>query len=146
MKKLIATSPRFGGEVHVVYNQENILMLLDFTHAELTAQQTEFFKGRVPTFYQPDIFLSLFGNTQLTVVEGSYELTFMMFWEKYKHKVNKKRCEPLWEKLSKTKQVKAYHGITAYLNHLAARPWKNQADPETYLKNEYWETDWTKVK
>jgi hypothetical protein len=65
-----------------------------------------------------------------------------MFWQRYDKKINRKRCEPLWEKLSKPKQVAAWAGIDAYNKFLQANSWRKKADPETYLRNEMWENEW----
>lgn len=146
MRKFIITSSGYTGEVHIVYGADALLMIIDFSHAELNAEQVYWFKEHIPPMYFADTFAGHLHSSKLTIVEGSYELTFDMFWAKYDHKINKKRCEPLWVKMGKTKQVKAYHGLTAYLSYLAKRPWQTQANPETYLKEEYWETDWTKVR
>lgn len=146
MRKFIITSPNYTGEAHVIYGLDNSLITLDYSRAELTVNQAQLMKDAVPVVFYPQSFLESFQNLPVTVVEGTYELTFDMFWDKYDHKINRKRCEPLWEKLGKTKQVKAYHGITPYDNHLALNKWKTKANPETFLKEEYWETDWSKVK
>jgi hypothetical protein len=65
-----------------------------------------------------------------------------MFWQLYDKKINRKRCEPLWDKLSKNKQVAAWAGINAYNKFLQANSWRKKADPESYLKNEMWENEW----
>lgn len=144
MKKFIITSTGYSGEVHIVYGIDGLLMLLDFSHAKLNAEQVKWFKEQSPTMYLKETFTM--GSSKLTVVESGYEITLEMFWEKYNRKVNLKRFTKLWNKAGKSTHVQAYFGITAYDNHLAMNTWKNKADPETYFKNEYWLTDWSKVR
>lgn len=66
-----------------------------------------------------------------------------MFWKAYDVKVNKKRCIPIWDKLTKTQQVKAWAGIKKYDSYLKSLKWSRpKADPDTYLRQEYWENEY----
>lgn len=144
MKKIIATAEGLDGEVHFVYDDNGMLLTLDFAHAELDEKQRNWFLERTPVLYSNNL-PHAFGTNKLTFVSADYRISFDMFWEKYNKKFNKKRCEPLWNKLTKTKQVKAYYGISSYDKHLIKNPWKTKADPETYLRKEYWENDWRNI-
>lgn len=142
MKKIIATSAGFEGEVHIVYdNDDGMLMTVDFAHALLNAKQVQYFMEKTPVYYAGKILAQQF-SSKLTLVEESISITFSMFWLKYARKINKARCERIWDKLSKSDRVKAYYGIFPYDRHLQSNSWKSKADPETYLKNKYWENEW----
>lgn len=83
----------------------------------------------------------------MTVVQADYEMTFDMFWNQYGKvfpgkKVNKNRCVPLWEKLSKTEQVKAYHGIDAYRKGAEKNGRNFFIDPERYLRDKTWQNEY----
>lgn len=78
----------------------------------------------------------------LTVVESDFEITFEMFWLKYRKKINRLRAEANWKRLSKTQQVKAYYGIDAYDKFLDRMEWRKKQDPENYLKNKMWESEY----
>jgi hypothetical protein len=71
------------------------------------------------------------------------KLHYDMFWKAYNKKINNKRCIQLWNKMSKTKQVKAYYGITQYDKFLSKEDWRTKADPETYLRNEMFYNEWS---
>lgn len=144
MKKFIITSEGFAGEVHIVYNN-SVLMLLDLSQAELNPEQVHYFKEKSPTMYFPDSFGQHF-SSKLTIVEASFEVTFEMFWAKYAHKINRDRCVKLWDKMSITDRIKAYFGITPYFAYLGRTGFRNKKDPENYLRNKMWLTDWSKAK
>jgi hypothetical protein len=137
MKKFICTAKTFVGEVHILYASNNQLLLIDFQQATLAPRQIEYLKVKCPAVYD-DTFVAAFGNAPLEFVAEGYKVSFEMFWERYAHKVNKKRCMQLWDKLSEANKVKAFAGLNPYLRHLQYNTWKNKADPETYLRNQYW--------
>ena len=83
-----------------------------------------------------------FKDTKAMIVEDEFEVTFDMFWIAYNKKINRKRCEPIWNKLSKPKQVKAYYGVKSYDKYLKVESWRQKADPENYLRNEMWENEY----
>ena len=144
MKRFIITGT-FPGEVYAIYGAEQTLLSLDFRAAELRAEQIDWIKARIPTVAEQEQFNAFLavGKMMLTV-EGA-EVTFEEFWTRYGRKVNKKRCEAIWSRLSGAKRAKAYFGIMAYFAFLDRVKWRSKADPETYLKEEYWETDWKTV-
>lgn len=144
MIKLIATSETFTGEVHIIYGDDNILLCLDFQQAELNIQQRHYLKERTPIVYGEQ-FAGHFGNARLAFVQEGYEVSFDMFWNAYGKKINAKRCEAIWNKMSKGDRAKAYFGLFAYLRYLQEQSWRSKADPETYLKKQMWLTDWSKA-
>lgn len=145
MKKFIATSSGFEGEVHIVYNDDGVLMFVDFSFSNIEPEGIQWIKDRTPVKYTSEWFHKSFNTDRLTFVEESFHVDFEMFWKRYNHKINKKRCVDLWNKMGKTQQVKAYFGITAYVNYLNRTGYRNKKDPENYLRNKMWETDWSKA-
>lgn len=145
MKKFIATSEVYPGEVHIIYGTNNLLMIVDFSAAELSPEQVEWLKTRIPTMYVKETFANYFSRN-MTIVKGDYEITFEMFWQKYGRKINPKRCKPLWNALSQTNKVKAYHGISTYFAFLESTGFRAKADPQKYLTYKMWQTDWSKEK
>lgn len=137
MKKFIITSAGFAGEVHVVYDHDGKLIELDFRHAELSLQQVDWFKNSVPAHISDGL-----NHPKLQVIEEQYEIAFDKFWEKYNQKHNRIRAHRAWDRLSKVERARAYFGMVPYLSHLQRQPWKSKADPETYLKNKYWQNEW----
>jgi hypothetical protein len=141
MRRFIITSPNYTGQAELIYNEKGLLVTFDFIKTSInnpTAILT--FKTTVPVLV--DDMNTAFANTKATIVEADFEISFDMFWDKYDKKINLKRCEPLWKKLGKTKQVKAYYGIEPYEAFLLQTGFRKKADPETYLRNEMWDNDW----
>jgi hypothetical protein len=109
--------------------------------AEMDAEIVLRFKDAIPVTVETLMTGNAFSKAT-TIVEADFTITFEMFWQRYDKKINRKRCEPLWNKLSKTKQVTAWAGIEAYNKFLQGNSWRVKADPETYLRNEMFENEW----
>lgn len=139
MKRFLITNPRFTGQVEVVYNEHQVLCKIDCTETNMDAKTVDQFKRTISPV-QSGIAAGFSPNT--SIVEAEYEVSFEMFWKKYDKKINKARCMPLWEKMEKSMKVAAFFGITEYSKFLKKETWRSKADPETYLRNRYWENEY----
>jgi len=69
------------------------------------------------------------------------DMSFVVFWEAYKHKVgNKARAEKLWNALPETDRLAALRAVPRYLYFLVQRPNMEQAFAETWLNQRRWES------
>jgi len=143
MNKYIITSPAFTGEINVLYGLDNKLLYIDFLKCDLSQEQTDYFKSKLPALYS-DPLVEAFGKSRLTVIKEGYQVSFEQWWNRYNLKRNRLRAEKHWQKLSEADRVNAFFKIGMYERHLALNAWKTKADPETYLKSRYWDNDWTK--
>src|SRR5687767_4398903 len=109
MRRFLVTSPSFSGEAEIVYNTNETLIWIDMSKTNMGANIVTAFKAKVPA--NVHLLAAAFADTMATIVEADYEVSFEMFWQKYDKKINRKRCEPVWNKLIKTEQVRAYNGI-----------------------------------
>ncbi len=74
---------------------------------------------------------------------GSEKISFEDFWKLYAKNVDKKKCEPKWNKLNLKDQQAAMEYITRYKE---AEPVKKyRRNPETFLNNRTWENEIIKV-
>lgn len=146
MKKFLITSENYHGEIAVLYKEKedfHQLMMIDFLQADLNDEQVTYFNHKIPSKVKHwDEVLAAFGSTKLVFTSSNFQVSFEAFWRKYDRKINKIRCEKIWEKMSLAARADAYVGLTKYLHHLQLNAWKSRADPETYLKNRYWENEW----
>lgn len=143
MKKLILTSQNIVGEIQVLYGVDMKLVMFDLMNADLNEDQIDYFKKKAPIFFtNRQEFKKAFNSDALEVMEVEFEVTFDMFYEAYPKKVNKYRCEPLWNKFSESMKIKAYAGVARYKRHLAEESWRAVLDPENYLKKKAWLNDW----
>jgi hypothetical protein len=140
MKQYTITSPAFVGQAVVVYDSQSQLVKIDLTSATLTAKQAHAFKEKCPI--TENLLAEAFTGTQVTIVSQDYQITFEEFWNTYNQKHNKKRCEVIWDRLAKADQIAAFFGHKLYEKHLQKHQWKSKADPDTYLKNRMWESEW----
>lgn len=139
MKKFLITNPAFTGSAEIWYNHQGKLIRIDVSETDMKPEQVEYLKRIAPVNLDklgPGTF-----TDQTTVIEADVEVTFSQFWEQYAHKINKYRCEPLWNKLSKADKVLAFIGIKKYKKYLRDTGFRAIADPEKYLRNKYWENE-----
>lgn len=134
MRTFRLTSPSFKGEVIFKYNRYNLLILADYSNAELTPTQLSFILKNQPN--RP-IFNVVKGHTGI-IEEISEKVTFEMFWNKYDDKVNssKKKTLTKWNKMKESEQRAAYRHINTYFLNLPYGTRKKYA--ETYLNSELW--------
>lgn len=143
MKKIILTSPEFEGQVELLYHKEQGLMQIDLQNATLSEKQVMVIKQRAPFLYDNKTFKASFGSDTLNILELGYEITFDMFWTKYKKKINVDRCKTLWSKMSEEKRLRAYLGLNVYQSFLDKNTWRTKLDPETYLGKQAWNNVWS---
>jgi len=139
MKRIILMGSGFKGEVHLLYNLESILATIDFQFAELSLIQIDWLKQRIPVVFDATTFNP---PQNVTYIVDDIEIDFEMFWEKFKGGANKKRCIPLWDKLSKAKKIKCYVGAIKYMSFLEANKWRPKMGPDRWIQKEEWENEW----
>lgn len=125
----------------MLYGPDDRLLHIDFIKAELTNEQVDFFKSKLPVYYSEN-FGGAFGASNLTIVQEGFKVTFEQWWNRYGVKRNRIRCEKAWNKLSEADQVNAYFKLGPYERHLQLNAWKTKAEPDTYLRSRYWDNDW----
>lgn len=138
MKRFLITSPRFTGTVELIYNEDGKIIHVSLADAEMDSATAEHLLRCISAAAAR--VADKMGNAK--VIESEVEITFDMFWKAYGKKINKSRCILLWGKMNKAAQVAAYVGIRKYNKYLFEVKWRNKADPETYLRNAYWENEY----
>lgn len=138
MTKYVMTSGRFEGKILFGFNGgflvffENQSDLSElgirwlFTHFPFTLEALEQMRGRI--------------SGKLDLVPS--DLSFDTFWEAYAKKVNRKRCEPLWKRLSDAEKMTCLQSIPAYNSYLKRMGNRAKLDPENYLKREAFQNPW----
>lgn len=137
MRKYLLTSPKWEGEIEVVYNDFNLMVSIDISRADLAEKQQIYFLRDLPRELAELERLKQ-KSPSLVVIEVPQEITFEMFWNRYDDKVrsSRKRTEKAWSRLAKADQVKAYMYIQRYRQSLYAGT--NPKYAETYLNAELW--------
>jgi hypothetical protein len=143
MKRIIITSPSFTGEVRLLYAEDGRLIQFDCTGSDgLSVKQIAWLKAQAPAEFTPDLPAAFAGaKAAFHFAEEGATPTFEEFYEAYGVKLDKKRAETGWNRLSKADRTAAYLGIARYNRHLAAHPWKNKKEPKTYISHRSWEND-----
>ena len=141
MQKYLLTNPRYSGSVDVTYNADGLLDIIDFSNSNLrgTPDLLAVLKNQIP--HEEINFKGSFSKETMIVVV-TREVEFQEFWDKYANKVNRHRAEKLFKSLSKADRVLAYCEIARYDRYLAITGYRSKADPDTYLRNKYWQNEY----
>lgn len=140
MRTFRLTSPNFTGHITYAFNADGYLIQY-INEAELSEAQ---FKGLLPrTPLTVSDVQRLTAGTTGKLDEMPPDLSFTTFWAQIKDgkKINKKRCIPLFDKLNSDKKYLAIIKWNPYVSYCTANN-RIIADPETYLKKEYFDNDW----
>ena len=136
------TSTAFEGSLQFNYDEEGILVSF-FNDAKLSKEHLQFLHKTFPVV---EVLLErMAGNSQtLTIKLTTGELTFDVFWEDYKLKVNKPEAMKAWNQLTPDEQRQAYERIPSYNYFLMGRPNQNRMYPDTYLRGK-WQNDYKQL-
>ncbi|QTE37206.1 hypothetical protein J3L18_29565 [Mucilaginibacter gossypii] len=142
MSKYILTSDHYTGGVVFEYNNAGLLVFYSVLDAELSERELVTLLQKLPR-EEGDI-SKLNERQYFKVLNLSEDLSWEAFIEEYGKKIHPHRCIPYWNKLSDYKKLKHKKGIAPYLAYLKRNPGVAQANPEGFLKREYYRTDWSK--
>ena len=142
MRLFKITSPNWKGEVELVYNEAGKLVRMSFEGCEIERHEAVVEKFKLVVPVKVDLLEAAFASTSAVVVEAGFSVSFDMFWDKYNLKLNRIRCEKLWDKLSKTDQVKAFYRIDAYDKYLKGKDWLSKLNPDSYLRDKRWNDEY----
>lgn len=141
IEKYILTSPSFKGNVVFGFS-EGYLVAFE-NQSEMNEPQRKWLYTHFP--------FTLKNLTAIqTQIKGRLDqvpvnLDFESFWDAYDKKVNRKRCEPLWKKLSEADRITCLRSIPAYNSYLKRMNNRAKLDPENYLKKESFQNTWNSL-
>lgn len=138
MKKYLVTFPKVSGIV--VYGFKNGILCYFSNEADMEIAQQEWVLKHVPI--KIGILEELKALTKCVINEVPEDLSFGQFWTQYGKKINRKRCEPLWNRLSDSQRSQCLMSLAQYDGFLKRNPGRPKMDPETYLRNESWTNNW----
>ncbi|UOE48008.1 hypothetical protein MTO98_26715 [Mucilaginibacter sp. SMC90] len=141
MNKYILTSDHYKGTVQFNYDNAGLMVFYSVLDAELNEKQLVTLLQKLP---REEAALAALNTSQyFTVRKVSEDLSFENFITEYGKKIHPHRCEPYWNRLSDVKKLAYLKCIPAYKAYLK-RTGVAQANPEGFLKREYYKTDWSK--
>lgn len=141
MKRVIYTSAHFTGDIEFRFGSGDRLCYFEI-RAELTDDQHGHVLNMLPLCFDDLRHFQKHASGKLDVIME--KVTFEMFWNYYGKKVNRLRCEKLWDKITEGQQRLCYSSLRSYLNCLE-RTRRYKQDPETYLRNQNWNTNWDQI-
>ena len=135
MSEYVFTSNKFKGNIYFGYDDEGVIIKF-LNEANLTTGQMVYLSKNFP-FAQSDL-LNIVGKTGR--VEEIIDVSYEKFWTAYDKRVNKKRCELLWYKLSEADRQVCLSKINKYKNYCRMNN-RLMKDPDTYIRNRSWEDE-----
>lgn len=141
MKKFILTSPKFENQVTFGYDVNGDLVfynneipdpaVIKWMKRFLPVDETELeqFKTKIAA----------------TITEIPEDLSFDRFWNAYAKKINRLRTEPLYNKLNDADKIKCIIRIHDY-KEACFRLKRGVKDPENYIRDRFFDTDWKREK
>lgn len=143
MKKYNLTFTNLKGDLCLGYNETGFLILYE----NRTSMTDEAINWVLRNFATHESELNAFAQKCKATVELiPVDLSFNAFWNAYGKKINKIRCEILYKKLNETERLKCLQNVKHYDNYLQRSGFRAKADPENYLKKQYFLTDWRKER
>jgi hypothetical protein len=140
---VLLISSKFDGEIELRYDERGILVKYE-NRAMLDDEMLLFFMENFPR-HQTTLQRMVELSKTLRVKEVPVDISFTSFLERYNRKINRKRCEPLYEKLDESEKVKCIMAIKQY-DFFVQLHNRAKMDPENWLKRYGWETEWSKIK
>ena len=142
MKKLVLTSPKFAGQLVFGYGDTGLLLYY-LNETDLDHKKNEWLLPNLP-IHEVHL-LSLKAKLEGTLTEVPMDLSFEAWWLEYNRKINRKRSEPLHDKLDDADRTLAFVRAKPYQKF---REGKGQAiaDPEKYLRDRLFDTDWSRMR
>jgi len=141
MTRYILTSIRTGNELDVTYNDEGFLWAVSLNGNYSLDEHTAVWQ-LMPTQKADMQKLSI---KNVHIKEVMPDLSFERFYKAYKYPVDRKRAEAIWNRMTDTNRMKAIECIAEYDKYLG-RSGIAKAYPKTFLGNEYFHTDYKKLK
>jgi hypothetical protein len=142
--KLSITAATLKGNIILGY-ADGQLELVDASDAQPSKTQLDYILKHAPrqlTDNWKEELTEFIGTTKMHVTSVRDEVKFDDWWTAYGKKVNRLRCEPLWAKLKPEDIYHILDNVAAYHHYLKRTGYRNQADPENYLRKRMFENDW----
>ena len=144
MKTYILTKETLAGNVIFGYTPTGLLVFFDASPADLTDDKLALVLRTLPREEKDlQVLADKTGATLELIVD---DISFDAFWLKYDKKINKKRVEPMYKKLSDAKKLLVIQSLPSYDAYLERTNFRGKADPETYLRKEMYLNDWSKER
>src|SRR5690554_2413035 len=104
MKKYSFTHEKHKGSISFWYNEKDILVHYN-NDTDMTDTALVWFLNNIPRDLTE--LESLKKTTKGTLIEVPQEISFDAFWDTYSKKINRKRCETIWAKMTEAQKLKA---------------------------------------
>ena len=149
MRKFSLTNPAFTGEIFITYNTEGLFVAFDAIETDAQHVHIKWLLARIPQIitanYMHEL-LEFLKDTKCHLIEVAMDVSFDTFWRLYGKMINRKRAEALYMKLSDTDKFLCITSIKKYDKYLGRINWRSKCDPDTYIRNKNYQTDWDRLR
>lgn len=135
MRVFEITTKNNVGKVIIKFLDDGGFGGIDFTGINLSQEQIGWFMTHLPKNVDS---IGVFVNAKLNVAEVLESIDFDAFWNRYDDKArsSKVKTRKVWDRMSRTEQVKAYNYISRYTMNIPIGVCKKYAT--TYLNDQLW--------
>ena len=130
----ISNSKKFSGHLIFEYDDNQQLILYQ-NCTDMSEKNLNYMFAKFP--FTRDALFQISPNLK---IEEVIDITFNNFWNTYDKKINKKRCQELWERISASDKQVCLSKINKYKSFCKANN-RIAKDPDTYLRNRSWEDE-----
>ncbi len=140
MRQYSLTSTKFSGNIYFLYDDDG--RIVNF-HVDAIIDDAIYQWLCVKFPVKEDMLQPLVaGSKTATLLQIPVEITFDMFWNAYGKKINRKRTEPLWDRLTDADKAKCLAQVKHYKAYLKRTGFRAAVDPDRYIKDRYYDTIW----
>lgn len=143
MRTYILTSLNTQGQIEFAFDEDDFLIGYKYEAIMTEAQRIGILRKMPLTRAALEDLEKLSPN--IIITERDQDLSFDAFWNAYDKKINRKRCEPLWAKLKDADKVACLASIKPYKRYLHRTNFRAQKDPDGYLRDRLFDTQWNKL-
>ncbi|MDI3319149.1 hypothetical protein [Pinibacter soli] len=144
MKLYHLTSPNIKGHVEVIYQGNGRLLRVNFGTVEMNDKQIDNYKNRVPVL--ADHIYKYFEETEVTVTEKEFEVTFEDFTREYPYSRNTFRAKEQWPKMTSGQQYLSVVGAIPYRKYCVRNAdWYKPMAADRFLKEKQYDNNWDKL-
>lgn len=144
MKRYLISSPKYTGDIDVLYDAEGRLVKLDFMGTNCSTGQITGAKARIPADVTQ--LADAFADTDVKIIPTDVVVTVEDFKREYPYQRNMHLLPPIWEKLSTSDRVQAVYAAIEYRRYCEReKHWYKPKIAAAWLKEKQWLNDWKKL-
>ncbi len=144
MRRFFISSQAFTGDAEIIYDADGRLVRIDVMSTSMSANVVQIFKAKIPSVVSG--LEEAFTGSKAVIVEAEIDFSAEDFMREYPYKRNTHLVAPIWNKMSQTERVLAYHAATQYRKHCEREGhWYKPMIAASWLTKKEYLNNWKKM-